>query len=170
MISLYYASESPNIGVARDLPVGYAFRLIGRKCRTLQIAGLPKSASTCPPLPGDFVHVEQRLGVVAQSHAYSEHRPKLRAHRVLRPTALIRHLDDLIAIRFVSVTPRVPGNELAMKIRMVSCVSIIQKEQISAVTQAQLDSVAKKLNTRPRQTLNWKTSAHILGASVSMTD
>jgi IS30 family transposase len=40
---------------------------------------------------------------------------------------------------------------------------------LSAVTQAQLDAVAKKLNTRPRETLNWKTPASILGSSVSMT-
>jgi len=40
---------------------------------------------------------------------------------------------------------------------------------LSAATQAQLDSVAKKLNTRPRETLNWKTPAYILDSSVSMT-
>ena len=40
---------------------------------------------------------------------------------------------------------------------------------LSGVSQAQLDTVAKKLNTRPRETLHWKTPAHILGASVSMT-
>jgi IS30 family transposase len=40
---------------------------------------------------------------------------------------------------------------------------------LSAVTQAQLDSVAKKLNTRPRETLNWKTPAYILDSCVSMT-
>lgn len=40
---------------------------------------------------------------------------------------------------------------------------------LSEVSQTQLDTVAKKLNTRPRETLNWKTPAFILNASVSMT-
>ena len=40
---------------------------------------------------------------------------------------------------------------------------------LSAVSQAQLDTVARKLNTRPRETLHWKTPAYMLGASVSMT-
>src|ERR1700729_2247001 len=40
---------------------------------------------------------------------------------------------------------------------------------LSAVTQDQLDAVAKKLNTRPRETLDWKTPAYTLDASVSMT-
>jgi len=40
---------------------------------------------------------------------------------------------------------------------------------LSAVSQAQLDVVARKLNTRPRETLNWKTPAHILETSVSTT-
>ena len=40
---------------------------------------------------------------------------------------------------------------------------------LSAVTQAQLDTVARKLNTRPRETLHWKTPAYTLDASVSMT-
>lgn len=40
---------------------------------------------------------------------------------------------------------------------------------LSAVSQAQLDTVARKLNTRPRETLHWKTPAHTLDASVSMT-
>lgn len=39
---------------------------------------------------------------------------------------------------------------------------------LSAVSQAQLDTVARKLNTRPRETLHWKTPAHMLGTSVSM--
>lgn len=39
---------------------------------------------------------------------------------------------------------------------------------LSGVSQAQLDTVARKLNTRPRETLHWKTPAHILGSSVSM--
>jgi IS30 family transposase len=40
---------------------------------------------------------------------------------------------------------------------------------LSGASQAQLDTVARKLNTRPRETLHWKTPAHILGSSVSMT-
>jgi IS30 family transposase len=40
---------------------------------------------------------------------------------------------------------------------------------LSAVSQAQLDVVAKKLNTRPRETLQWKTPAYILDTSVSTT-
>ena len=39
---------------------------------------------------------------------------------------------------------------------------------LSAVSQAQLDTVARKLNRRPRETLHWKTPAHMLGTSVSM--
>jgi IS30 family transposase len=40
---------------------------------------------------------------------------------------------------------------------------------LSGVSQAQLDTVARKLNTRPRETLNWKTPAYTLGDSVSTT-
>ena len=40
---------------------------------------------------------------------------------------------------------------------------------LSNVSQAQLDTVARKLNTRPRETLHWKTPAYMLGTSVSMT-
>ena len=40
---------------------------------------------------------------------------------------------------------------------------------LSGVSQTQLDTVARKLNTRPRETLQWKTPAYTLGASVSTT-
>ena len=41
---------------------------------------------------------------------------------------------------------------------------------LSQVTQQQLNAVAKKLNTRPRETLGWKTPAEALAASVAFTD
>jgi IS30 family transposase len=37
------------------------------------------------------------------------------------------------------------------------------------VTQRQLDAVAHRLNTRPRETLNWKTPAEVLAATVATT-
>ena len=40
---------------------------------------------------------------------------------------------------------------------------------LSQVTQQQLNAVAHKLNTRPRQTLGWKTPADVLAATVAST-
>jgi len=40
---------------------------------------------------------------------------------------------------------------------------------LSQVTQQQLNAVANKLNTRPRETLDWKTPAAVLAASVAPT-
>lgn len=37
------------------------------------------------------------------------------------------------------------------------------------VTQRQLDAIATKLNTRPRQTLNWRTPAQVLNETVALT-
>jgi IS30 family transposase len=41
---------------------------------------------------------------------------------------------------------------------------------LSQLTQRQLDAVARKLNTRPRQTLGWRTPAQALGDTVASTD
>lgn len=40
---------------------------------------------------------------------------------------------------------------------------------LRGLTQRQLDAVARKLNTRPRQTLEWRTPADVLNAAVAMT-
>lgn len=40
---------------------------------------------------------------------------------------------------------------------------------LTTVTQRQLDAVAKKLNTRPRETLHWKTPAEVFAAAVAAT-
>lgn len=42
-------------------------------------------------------------------------------------------------------------------------------QDISHYSQRQLDAVALKLNTRPRQTLGWKTPAQVLAAAVALT-
>lgn len=42
-------------------------------------------------------------------------------------------------------------------------------EDVSTFTQRQLDAVARQLNTRPRETLNWRTPAQALAATVAMT-
>jgi IS30 family transposase len=42
-------------------------------------------------------------------------------------------------------------------------------EDVSHYTQRQLDVIARKLNTRPRQTLHWKTPAEVLAATVALT-
>lgn len=41
---------------------------------------------------------------------------------------------------------------------------------VSTVTQRQLDTVARKLNTRPRQTLGWQTPADVFASYVATTD
>jgi IS30 family transposase len=41
---------------------------------------------------------------------------------------------------------------------------------LNAITQRQLDAVALKLNTRPRETLGWKTPAEVLATAVASTD
>ena len=43
-------------------------------------------------------------------------------------------------------------------------------EDVSHYTQRQLDVIARKLNTRPRQTLHWKTPAQVFAATVALTD
>jgi IS30 family transposase len=43
-------------------------------------------------------------------------------------------------------------------------------EDVSHDTQRQLDAIARKLNTRPRQTLHWQTPAQVFAATVALTD
>jgi IS30 family transposase len=42
-------------------------------------------------------------------------------------------------------------------------------KDLSGVSQRQLDGIARRLNTRPRQTLNWQTPADVLAATVAST-
>lgn len=42
-------------------------------------------------------------------------------------------------------------------------------QDVSTFTQRQLDAVANQLNTRPRETLNWRTPAQALAATVATT-
>jgi IS30 family transposase len=42
-------------------------------------------------------------------------------------------------------------------------------KDLTAVTQRQLDAVAHKLNTRPRETLGWRTPAEVLTTTVAPT-
>ena len=42
-------------------------------------------------------------------------------------------------------------------------------QDVSRFTQRQLDAIARQLNTRPRKTLNWRTPAQVLAATVAMT-
>ena len=42
-------------------------------------------------------------------------------------------------------------------------------EDVSHYTQRQLDVIARRLNTRPRQTLHWETPAQVLAATVALT-
>ena len=42
-------------------------------------------------------------------------------------------------------------------------------KDLTHVTQRQLDAVALKLNTRPRETLGWKPPAEVLNAAVAFT-
>jgi IS30 family transposase len=44
-----------------------------------------------------------------------------------------------------------------------------KRMDLTNITQQQLDRVAFKLNTRPRETLSWKTPAQVLAASVATT-
>ena len=41
---------------------------------------------------------------------------------------------------------------------------------LASFTQRQLDAIAHQLNTRPRETLNWRTPEHVLSAAVAFTD
>lgn len=42
-------------------------------------------------------------------------------------------------------------------------------KDLSNITQRELDAVAQQLNTRPRETLDWHTPAHVLAAAVAAT-
>ena len=42
-------------------------------------------------------------------------------------------------------------------------------QDVSTFTQRQLDAIARQLNTRPRETLNWRTPAQALATTVALT-
>ena len=87
-----------------------------------------------------------------------------------RGAELAHHAQFTVAtdVKYISATPRARGSEGATRTRTGCCGSTTQRGDLSGVSQAQLDVVARKLNTRPRNAA-LENSAYTLGASVSMT-
>jgi len=88
-----------------------------------------------------------------------------------RGTELANHAQFTVATDVASIflRPSILGSEQATRTRTGCYDSTTQGNDLSGVSQARLDTVARKLNTRPRETLHWKTPAYILDTTVSMT-
>jgi IS30 family transposase len=84
---------------------------------------------------------------------------------------MARHKSFTVAtkVQVYFCDPQSPGNAAPTKIPTACCDSTFPENDLSGYSQANLDKVARRLNQRPRKTLDFETPASKLQASVAST-